>query len=118
MKSLHARLDHQKEEVLRVTETFGQFKGMRFAKVSSYDCFKRWLKDVTGDENFGLRPKIDLNSHQTLGDQLVDAFLRKVSTLEAQNESLSERIDFLEWTLSHSQEKEDTQALAIVQACQ
>lgn len=118
MKSLHARLDDKKEEVLKVTETFGQFRGMRFAKVQSYDCFKKWLRDVTGDENFGLRPKLNPNSHQTLGDQLVDAFLRKVATLEAQNESLSERIDFLEWTLSHNEEKEQTQALAIVQACQ
>lgn len=118
MKSLHARLDHQKEEVLKVTETFGQFRGMCFAKVQSYDRFKKWLKDVTGDENFGLRPKLNLNSYQTLGDQLVDAFLRKVATLEAQKDSLSERIDSLEWTLSHSQEKEQAQALAIVQACQ
>jgi len=117
MKSLHTRLDPQKDEVLKVTETFGQFRAMRQFKVSSYDRFSLWLKEVTGNENFGLRPVISPDSGQTLGDQLVMAFLRKVAELEAKNEDLRQRIKDLEWQLSHSGEKETQQALAILEVC-
>ena len=117
MKSLHARLDPQRDEVLKVTETFGRFRAMRQFKVSSYDRFSLWLKEVTGDENFGICPVINHNSDQTLGDQLVEAFLRKVADLEAQLKKRDERIGFLEWQLSHPEEKETQQALAIIETC-
>lgn len=118
MQSLRKRLEARKEEILKITETFGQFRAMSEAGVSSYDCFRRWLKEVTGNENFGLRPKINLDSDQTLGDQLVDAFLRKVATLEGENARLKERIKFLEWSRSVTKGKEDKQALAILDLCQ
>ena len=117
MKTLHKRLDPQKDEVLKVTETFGRFRAMRQFKVSSYDRFSLWLKEVTRDENFGLCPVINHNSDQTLGDQLVSAFLQKVAELETKNEDLRQRIEDLEWQLNHSGEKETQQALAILEAC-
>lgn len=118
MKSLHTRLDYQKEEVLKVTETFGQLAAMNAYSVKDYYRFRCWLKDVTGDDNFGIRPKLNHSFHQTLGDQLVEAFLRKVADLEAQNESLNQRVKFLDWSLSHTEGKQEMQALAIVDACQ
>lgn len=117
MKSLHTRLDNEKEEVLKVTETLGRLAAMNAYAVKDYPAFCRWLKDVTGDINFGLRPKLNHSYRQTLGDQLVDAFLRKVEDLEAQNESLSRRIEFLDWTLSHTKGKDEMQALAIYDVC-
>lgn len=118
MKSLHQRLDHQKDAVLSVTEKFGRFKAMDEFRVRDYPGFVKWLKEVTGDENFGIRPKISLNGHQTLGDQLVSAFLHKVAVLEAQNQNLGERIRFLEWQLERTGEKEQNQALAILEVCE
>ena len=118
MKSLHTRLDPRKDEVLRITGTFGQFKGMREAGVASYDCFRRWLKEVTGDENFGLHPKIKLAGDQTLGDQCVEAFLRKVAYLETRNAEKDRRIEYLEWQLSLGQPKQLQQALTVLEVCQ
>ena len=118
METLHTRLDDQKEEVLRITETFGRFRAMRDFGVRDYVCFSKWLKEVTGDENFGVCPKISPDSSQTLGDQLVVAFLRKVAQLQTENERLRERINALEWHLAAASEKEETQALAVLEVCQ
>jgi hypothetical protein len=117
MQTLHSRLDPQKEKVLQVTENFGPFRAMNQFKVASYDRFQKWLKEVTGNENFGLRPRLSLESGQSLGDQLVAAMLRKVATLESDKQSLKERITFLEWQLDHGQAKEQDQALAIMEVC-
>jgi len=118
MKSLHTRLDPRKEEILRITETFGPFKAMTDFHVAGYDRFRIWLKEVTGDENFGSRPKIRLDGDQSLGDQLVAAFLRKVARFQAENEDLKKRIKLLEWQLDHTREKEQEQALAVLEVCQ
>ena len=118
MKSLHKRLDYQEEAVLSVCRKFGRFRAMREFGVSDYPAFAKWLKEVTGDENYGLNPQIRLDSSQTLGDQLVDAFLRKVAQLQAQNEELREQIAYLKWQLEQAGEKEQSQALAILEVCQ
>jgi len=118
MKSLHTRLDERKEEVLEVTKTFGRFVAMRQFSVGDYACFCKWLKEVTGDENYGINPKIKSNGHQTLGDQLVEAMLRKVANLEALLSERAERIAFLELLLSPTETTERNQALAILQTCE
>lgn len=118
MKSLHTRLDPQKEAVLSVTEKFGRFRAMDEFGVKDYPGFCKWIEETTGNENFGLNPKIRLNGHQTLGDQLVDAFLCKVAQLQTQNKQLGERIRFLEWQLERTGGKEQNQALAILEVCE
>jgi len=118
MKSLHVRLDPQKEAVLDLTRKFGRFKAMAEFGVSDYVCFAKWLEEVTGNENFGLNPQISLNGRQTLGDQLVTSFLRKVAQLQAQNEELRDRVKDLNWQLEGVGEKEERQALAVLEVCQ
>lgn len=118
MKSLHTRLNDQKEAVLSVTQKFGRFKGMQEFGVSDYACFSKWLKEVTQDESFGLSPQMRLDTSQTLGDQLVDAFLRKVAQLQTQNEELREKVEYLKWQLADHHEKEEKQALAVLEVCQ
>lgn len=118
MKALHKRLDHQKEAVLAVTRRFGRSRAMQKFQVNDYLCFSRWLEEVTGDENFGLRPEISLDTRQTLGDQLVAAFLRKVARLQAENEELRERVEYLESQLDGHKELEELQALAVLEVCQ
>ena len=117
METLHTRLDYQKEEVIRVVKTFGPFRAMNKFGVATYDCFERWYREVTGGETFPISPKIRLGCDQTLGDQLVDAFLHKVARLQTENEKLRERIEFLEWQLSIKGEREQDQALAVLEVC-
>lgn len=117
MQTLKTRLDPIKNQVLEAAETYGRFYAMTQFHVSSYDRFKNWLKGVTGNENFGLRPKIDLASRQPLGDQLVEAFLLKVSQLEGQLTEKDQRIRFLEWQLTQGKNKDLTQAIAVLEVC-
>lgn len=117
MKSLHSRLDPIKEQVLAYTKNFGRFKAMQKFGVSTYTCFVNWLIDVTGDENFGLRPVFGCYNHQSLGDQLVEAFLHKIATLELENERLRKEIEQLRWLASKTEGKEEAQVLAIINAC-
>ena len=118
MKRLHTRLDIQKEAVLACTEKFGRFRAMQKFRVADYLCFTKWLKEVTGDENFGVCPKFGLDGHRSLGDQLVEAFLQKVAQQQAENERLHDEIEHLKWLLSSSRDKEESQALAVLEACQ
>lgn len=118
MKSLHTRLDDQKDDVLEVVETFGRFRAMSQFQVKDYPGFCKLLRDWGKDENFGLRPKINYTGHQSLGDQLVEAFLRKVANLEAENKRVKQRNDFLEWQLSQQSPVEEHQTLAILQTCE
>ncbi len=118
MKSVKARLAEHQEAVLDVTRTFGRFRAMEQFHVSDYACFSKWLQEVTGDENFGINPKIKLDNHQSLGDQIVDAFLHKVAQLESENERLKQRASYLEWQLSQSSVKAESQALAVLSVCE
>lgn len=118
MKSLHTRLDPTKDEVLEVARNFGVFRAMAIFGVNDYLAFRNWLKEVTGDEDFGAHPKLSLNGNQTVGDQLVDAILRKLANLQAENERLHQELEHLKWQLSGEDGKETQQALAILQACE
>ena len=118
MKSLHTRLDQQKETVLSVTAKFGRWRAMRDFKVSDYGCFHNWLKEVTGDENFGLNPAICLDGHKTLGDQLVAAFINTVLALKVENQKLHEELEYIKWLQSSARDKEELQALAVLEVCQ
>lgn len=118
MKSLHTRLDEQKEAVLSYTRKFGRFKAMVEFGVSDYACFIKWLEEVTGDEMYGITPQISLDGHKTLGDQLVTAFLCKVAQLEAQNQELRDRVKELEEQLEGTGEVEGKQVLAVMEVCQ
>jgi len=117
MLTLHKRLDYQKDEVLKVCENFGIWRAMTQFHVAGYTEMKNWLKETTGNENFGLHPKINLGNSQTLGDQIIEAMLRKVSDLEKNNQDLRERNRFLEWQLAQGQAKETEQAISILEVC-
>ena len=117
MESLHKRLDPQKTSVLATCEALGQFETMELFKVRCYPSFTRWLKEVTGDENFGLRSTLDLQDGADLGDRLVAAFLRKLAHLEADIAKRDQRIEHLEYQLEIRGHKEQTEVISLLQTC-
>jgi len=117
MESLHKRLDPQQKAVLATCEALGQFRTMELFNLKDYPSFKRWLKETTGDENFGLQNQVSINDGETLGDKLVAAFLRKVAGLEAENARRGQRIEHLEYQLCIRGQKEQTQVISLLQTC-
>lgn len=117
MESLHKRLDPQQKAVLATCEALGQFHTMELFKVKDYPAFRRWLKETTGNDGFGLQNQISLYDGKELGDKLVAAFLRKVAHLEADNARQQQRIGFLEYQLGIRGHKEQTQVVSLLQAC-
>lgn len=117
MQSLHTRLDPIKQEVLDYTDTFGIFGAMRKYRIASWDCFHGWLKGATGNEKFGIYHRLTSDGRQTIGEQLVNAFLLKVEQLEVENERLRQTIEFLRLQLSPSKDIEELEALAVMEAC-
>lgn len=118
MQPLRDRLNGEKEAVLAYTATYGRLLAMRKFGIKDYVCFQRWLKEVTGNENFGLNPTISSNGSQDLGDQLVAAFLRKVERLQAENARLRQELELLYPVYERRKERQDERALLVLQACQ
>lgn len=118
MRSLHTRLDEQKQAVLEEAKAFGRFQAMSRFGVSDYVCFSKWIEEVTGNADYGIHPTLACGNSGSLGDQLVAAFLRKVSVLEAENEKLRQQARMLEWQLDRAEEKGRIQALAILKKCE
>lgn len=117
MRSLHERLDHQKDRVLKVTTLFGRFQAMGEFEVESYDCFCKWLEEVTGDENFGLSPKIRLNGGQTFLNQLAVKVMRTLLDLQAENAELRKANRELKRQLLPDGRVDTDQASAILELC-
>ncbi len=118
MKSLHTRLDHQKDKVLKMTELFGPFPAMREFEVDDYLCFNRWLKEVTGNENFGIHPKIRFDGPETFTNQLALKVIRKLLDLQDENKELHKEVQALRAQLSGDGHVDSQEALAIVELCQ
>lgn len=118
MQPLRTRLNGEKEAVLAYTTTYGRLLAMQKFQVKDYISFVTWLKEVTGDEKFGLNPTVNPNGNQDLGDQLVAAFLRKLERLQAENVSLREQLQAATRQPSTQKDKDAQLALLGLQACQ
>ena len=118
MKSLHTRLDYRKDEVLKFTAQHGQFGAMNEFDIRSYDRFNQWLKEVTGDENFGLCPTLSIDGRRTLGEQLVDAFLLKVAQLQAEKEELRAQVEMLKRVATLNRRHDEELVIEALEVCQ
>lgn len=118
MQSYRKRLEPIKDKVLAKTETYGQQEGMDCAGVKDYVCFRNWLKEVAGNENFGIPPKIRLIYGQTLGDQLLEAFLKKLAEVKAANTGLLNDIEYLKSQLAKEHTEEEPKVMALLAACE
>ena len=57
MKSLAKRFAANKKEVLDYTKRWGIFKAMDEFNVRDYIAMRRFLKEATGNENYGVNPR-------------------------------------------------------------
>lgn len=118
MKTLKVRLAPQQDEVLKFTARYGRTRAMEKFGVHDYVCFHKWLLEVTGGESFGLRPAIGWNGYQTLGEQLVDAFLQKVAKLQTENAELKDAVNILKRQVSIDKSVDEDLALTAMEVCQ
>lgn len=112
MESLKKRLESIKDDVLKVTAEEGQHAGMRHANVKDYIAFTKWLKEVTGDENFGLQPSNPGNlrssywlAHQAFmsAHQTRLSLLKKVVDTEREIAEVEQDIRRWEWKILEAQ---------------
>lgn len=118
METYHTRLDPRKTEVLDFTKTYGQLAAMTEFDLRSIVRFRAWLKEVTGDENFGLRPLLKLDGDQTLGDQVLASMLQSMFAFKAEVDRLRAENQQLRARLQPRRSLEHRKALAILEACQ
>ena len=118
METLHTRLDYRKDRVLKVTETFGRLAAMEEFEVNDYVCFSKWLEGVTGNENFGIHPKISLNGGPGVVNAVAIKVVRTLLDLQVENEELRKENRQLKLELSHDGGTEREQALALLDVCQ
>ncbi|MBA7563509.1 hypothetical protein ES708_05168 [subsurface metagenome] len=118
MKSLHTRLGYRKDKVVDFTRKYGQFAAMSEFGAHDLICFRRWLKEVTGNENFGLRPEIGGYRYGSVAEQFVAAFICKVTQLQAENETLRSRVRVLEREVSINRHADEELLVAALEVCQ
>ena len=118
MESLHTRLDPIKEKVIKFTEYFGPFTAMREFGVADYGCFTKWLKEVTGNENYGLPPKISLDGGQGVAGQVAVKVVRTLLELQAENAELRKENKRLKLELSRDGSNEYQEAMGFLEVCQ
>ena len=88
MQSLKAKFNGNCQEVLDFIGTYGVFAGMTKYQVKDYAAMRNWLKEVTGDENFGISPKFDTYPGETAFDKLAKALCKTIWEVMADNERL------------------------------
>lgn len=117
MQSLKTRLENCRKEVLDYTKYHGRSEAMDKFDIKTYDSFARWLEEETGEKMFGFRPVLGVDRNTSLGDQLVDAFLRKVAYMETERAKQVEIIKTLRWQLAQRKERDDVKVMAILTEC-
>lgn len=122
MQSLKSRFNWQKAEVLECVKNFGIHEAMQRYQVLDYLAMIRWVKEQTGEANYGTTPKFNPASNHGLLDQLVEKFASYVARKEAQIERYEERIAELEKKLTYYQAFEigqvEPKVISVIEACE
>ena len=118
MESLHTRLDHQKDKVLRGTSLFGRFHAMDEFGVKDYERFSKWLKEVTGDENFGINPKLGSDGGKGIAGQVAIKVVHTLLDLQAENKELRRELTALKGLHSRDNGSDTDAVLALMEVCQ
>ena len=91
-QSLRKRFNGNSDEVIEYTRLWGRFKAMGKYGVRDYLAFSRFVEEKTGDANFGFRPVLAGSSDRSWAEDLLDAFLQKVSKMETEKRGLEAEV--------------------------
>jgi len=124
MVSLEKRFNGNSQEVLNYTKTWGMWKAMYKYGVRDSIAMRRWLTKKTGDENYGTHTTLSTSNGAHNGswaDQLLEAFLHKVSAMETKNERLEQEIELLRTKLDYYETQEkghlENKAALLLERC-
>jgi len=128
-QSLKNRFNGNTQEVLQYTRLFGQRAAMLKFKHPGTVCldgiaFRGWLKDVAGDENYGLNPQMSglniprgQNPIEYVFSRLADSMVDLKGQLAEKNERIKSLEDEVA-VLTESQTSHITSGLlAVLQVC-
>jgi hypothetical protein len=104
-RSLRKRFEGNEGEVVKYAETFGLYK-----TADKYDTgllsMRDFLEVQTGNKDFGVNPTINSPDHNITASTLVDAFVEKVVTLQAEKDRLITEINQLRRDLEYRKAQE------------
>jgi len=100
-RSLKTRFNGNGDEVVDYTRLWGRYKAMEKYDVKDYLAFSKFIEGKTGDSNLGISPALGSKTDRSWADDMLDAFVNKVSKMEAEKQSLKEEIHRLRTELEY-----------------
>jgi len=91
-QSLRKRFNGNKEEVIEYTRLWGRHKAMDKYEVKDYLAFSKFIESETGDSNLGISTTLGGAGNNTWAEDLLDAFVNKVSKMEARKQQLESEL--------------------------
>jgi len=111
---LTKRLNSNKEQVIQDVMLYGRSYTMTKWGVKDYSCCCAWVREVSGEENLGLMPELDLGKGKDLGEQLIEAMANYVAKNEAQKKELLQQVAHLQALLGERHIKNATLAAPLL----
>jgi len=90
--SLKRKFNGNKEEVIEYTRLWGRFKAMDKYEVKDYLAFSKFVEGETSNTNFGVSHTLGGSGGNTWAEDLLDAFVNKVSKMEVQKQRLESEL--------------------------
>ncbi len=104
VQSLKTRFNGNSQEVVAYARIWGKFKAMDRYEVRDYLAFDKFLEEVGGDNRIGDNPALGTDIHWA--ENLVDAFTKKVLSLEAEKQHLHEQLNRMKVELDYYKSQE------------
>ena len=98
MQSLRNRFNGNSQEVVDYARTMGIWKAMEKYQVKDYIAFTNFLEEQTVNNDFAI---CATTSNDSWAEKLLDAFIKKLSKMEAENQSLKEELHRLNLELEY-----------------
>jgi len=95
-ESIRGKLNGNRKEAIEHARLYGRFATMGKYDIRDYVSFTKFIEEETNDPNFGLHPVFNTAPNQSWAESLLDAFLAKLSKMEAENHKLASEISRLE----------------------
>jgi hypothetical protein len=101
MQSLRKKLNGNSEEEVQYARTFGIGKFMEKYSIRDYVAAKNWLLEHTDGQFIPYAPAASVEGNSGFAEKLLDAFIKKLSKMEAEIERLMQEIQRLQVELDY-----------------